>query len=117
MFAGLLKMKGDEQESPRMPEEKSDEGMKTKSGDEFLQSPEAKNFIKEWNNKEIGPGVKFTKRGLSALLRELYTQYKKEKEAVKVANTLLLQLSGKDMFGKLLNAFKLVPEGLRKLIS
>lgn len=113
MFAGLLKFRDDEQK----PEDKSAEEVKTKSADEFLRSPEAKKFVNDWNNKEIGPGVKFTKRGVSALLRESYLKYKSEKEAIKIAHDLLTKLSGKDMFGKLLNAFKIVPEGLRRLVS
>ncbi len=117
MFAGLMKFKDDEQEGPKMPVPKEDEGVKTKTADEFMKSTEAKKFVHDWNNKEIGPGVKFTKRGLTALLRESYEKYKSEKESIKIANDLLLKLSGKDMFGKLLNAFKIVPEGLMKKLG
>jgi hypothetical protein len=105
MVFGLLKFAEPKEEEPKVEEAKSD------SFDKFLKTPETKKFMEDWKKKG------YTKRGVVKLLLVLWPIYNDNKSILKAAEDILASLKGEDALGRLLNALKLVPEGIRKIIN
>ncbi len=106
MVFGLLKQKDEKKE-----EVLKQEFDKEKSFENFLKTPEVKKFLNEWRKKE------YTKRGVSKLLLILWPLYNNKKSILKAAEDILASLKGEDALSKLINALKLVPEGIMKVIK
>ncbi len=111
---GLFKFKGDK-------EDESDGGVTTKppateekagSFVEFTRLPETKKFVSEWMNKK-----KFTRRGVEKLLQVLWLQHDNNKKILKAASDILSALTGEDGLLKVLSGFKLIPDGLRRILK
>ena len=110
LFLGLLKFKErDEEEEKTQTKTTQDKSSDFK---EFVKTAEAKTFVKDWQQKK-----NFTKRGIEKLLNVLFLQHDSNKKILKTAGDILSALTGEDGLLKVLTGFKLVPEGLRKLLS
>jgi len=105
-FLGLLKFKEEDKEEIKVTQDKSE------SVDKFLKTGETKKFVSEWQEKK-----KFTRRGVEKLLGVLWLQHDSNKKILKAAGDILSALTGEDGLMKVLSGFKLVPEGLRKLLG
>ncbi len=108
-FLGLMKFKEKDEEDLQQTKAPSE---KSESLNAFLKTPETKKFVSEWQEKK-----KFTKRGIEKLLGVLWLQHDSNKKIMKAAGDILSALTGEDGLLKVLSGFKLVPEGLRKILG
>lgn len=120
MFFGALKVREGamEQSEPESKEEKATEE-KSASAEVFLRTPEAKEFIKRWANKKKEGEPKFTRRGVTELLRNLHQVpgLDSNKKIIKKGDDLLALLGGMDGLQGFLAGWKAKSEGLIKGIK
>ncbi len=108
MLLGLLKFKEEDEEKTEVKQNLEKSALLT----DFLKATETRKFISDWKEKK-----KFTRRGIEKLLGVLFFQHDSNKKALKAAGDILSALTGEDGLMKVLGGFKLVPEGLRKLLG
>ncbi|MFH0737073.1 MAG: hypothetical protein V1827_00785 [Candidatus Micrarchaeota archaeon] len=120
MFTGFLgqfrsmgmKSHGEEERGPETT--KAPESQKSSSPEEFLRSPETREFVNSWTDKSKDGENAYTKRGVNTLLRELYPNYGSDKAILKSADMILKMLGGKDGLTGFLAGWKAKSEGLMK---
>lgn len=114
-FLGLMKFK-DEESGPQIkrPDGEQMRGTEQKAANfvEFTKMPETKKFVSNWMDKK-----KFTRRGVEKLLEVLWVQHDSNKKILKAAGDILSALTGEDGLLKVLSGFKLIPEGLLKMLK
>ncbi len=117
-FLGLMKFKDERQQAPD-PEFRKPEQEQVRSGEEkaasfkeFTKLPETRKFVSEWMKKK-----NFTRRGVEKLLEILWLQHDSNKKILRAAGDILSALTGEDGLLKVLSGFKLIPEGLFKIIK
>lgn len=108
-FLGLMKFKEKDEEEKEEVKVTQD---KSESFDKFVKTTESKKFVSDWQEKK-----KFTRRGIEKLLKVLFLQHNSNKTVLKAAGDILSSLTGEDGLLKVLTGFKLVPDGLRKLLG
>ncbi|MEM4165746.1 MAG: hypothetical protein QW255_00085 [Candidatus Bilamarchaeaceae archaeon] len=101
------------------PEEKKEE--RGSSFKEFIKSPEAQAFVKEWTNK-IDPKTgeqMYTKAGVTELLRVLHEggSFTSEKKMLNAAGEILSLLRGSEKLKGFLAGWKAKSEGIIKSIK
>ena len=110
-FLGVLKFKDkDEEDAPQIKIAANEE--KSANFKEFTKAPEVKKFVSDWKQKK-----NFTRRGIEKLLLVLFLQHDSNKKVLKAAGDILSALTGEDGLLKVLSGFKLIPEGLRKILG
>ena len=111
---GLFKFKGGKESDADEVVALKSPVAEEKSGSfvEFTRLPETKKFVSEWMNKK-----KFTRRGIEKLLEVLWLQHDNNKKIRKAASDILSALTGEDGLLKVLSGFKLIPEGLRRILK
>ncbi len=116
MFFGAIKFKGEEEEGAK---EATSEAIKSSSPETFLKTPEAKEFIKKWSAKEKDGKPMYTKRGVVALLRNIFQipGLGSDKAVIKETSSLLGLLGGEDKLQGFLAGWKAKSEGIIKGIK
>lgn len=120
MLLGLLRPQY-AQASPNEEQkvEKPPETLKSGSVDQFLESHEAKSFIKRWSDKKVDGKKAFTKRGVVALIRAIFMipSLSSNKQVLSTSEELLTQLGGMDGLQGFLLGFKVKSEGIMKAVK
>lgn len=110
-FLGLMRFKEREGEEAKIEVTRPTQE-KSVTFNEFTKTAEVKKFISEWKDKK-----KFTRRGVEKLLSVLWLQHDSNKGILKAAGDILSALTGEDGLLKVLTGFKLIPEGLRRILG
>jgi len=111
-----------EQEMKMKDPEEDENVIKAKSQNfnEFIKTPEAQAFVKEWSNKKDENGnLMYTKRGVIELLRNLYKVpgLWANKRVLLTAKDILVMLKGMDGLKGFLAGWKAKSEGIMKGIK
>ena len=112
-FRPMARSPGEEEKEPARAE-KPPESQKSSDFEDFLKTPEAKEFVKDWSEKTREGKPMYTKRGISSLLRELYPNYDTNKAVLRTADKILKLLGGMDGLTGFLAGWKAKSEGLMK---
>lgn len=115
MFLGQFKtMFKEEEEAKTVQKPPAQE--KSSSSEEFLRTPEAKEFIKNWGAKERDGRPLYTRRGITDLLSTLFQVpgLDSNKRIVEAADKILMKLGGMDGLQGFLMGWKAKSEGLIK---
>ena len=105
----------EKEKEPEQKQEKAPEAARSNSSEEFLATPEAKQFVGTWAGKLKDGKPIFTKRGITELLGALHRNSgMSDKEVMKEAERILMRLSGLDKFSSFLGGMKAKAEGLIK---
>ncbi len=107
-----MKPPGEEEKEP----EQTQTAGRSSSSDEFLGSPEAKEFIRGWEGRLRDNSITvITKRGIVDLLGTLHRNSTlTDKQVMKEVDRILLGLTGLDGFRGAMNKLKAATEGLFK---
>ncbi len=109
-----MKPPGEEEKEPETTQ-KSPEAERSSSTDDFLKSPEAKEFVNRMADKLRQGNFPATKRGITDILGTLHRNTNlSDKQVMKEAERILLRLGGLDGFTGLLSGLKAKSEGLIK---
>ncbi len=108
-----MKPPGEEEKEPEVTQ-KPPESQKSSNADDFLKTPETKEFINSWAGKMKDDKPVYTKRGITSLLRELYPNYDSNKAILLGADKVLKLLGGMDGLTAFLAGWKAKSEGLIK---
>ncbi len=112
-FKAMQKEPGEEKKEPETAQ--STESVRSNSSEEFLKTPEAKEFVSTWAARQKDGKPVVTKRGVTDLLGSMYsTSNLSNKEILKAADGILLKLTGLDGFSGALSRMKAATEGLVK---
>ncbi len=118
MFLGQFKpmvMPGEEQKDSGQTEKPPETDKTSSSSEDFLKTPEAREFVSKWSAKEKDGKPVVTKRGVNDLLGSLRANSgMSDKMILKEADRILLRLSGMDGFSSVLSGLKAKSEGLIK---
>ncbi len=119
MFIFQLKqMQGSpKEETEEVKVEKNTNSEKSTTSEEFLKTPETKEFIREWSGKMRDGKPIYTRRGLTALLRALHPSFDSDKKVRTNAKEILSLLGGMDGLTGFLAGWKAKSEGLLKSIK
>ncbi len=105
----------------KKPEEKPEEEMKkSSSAEEFVKTPEAKEFVEKWAGKKDKEGRRlYTKRGITDLITTIYQVpgLDTNKKILDAAERILTKLRGMDGLQGFLAGWKAKSEGLMKGIA
>lgn len=117
MALGDLQMKQQE-EQPTQVQAKPEEAKST-SSKEFLRTPEAKQFIKDWSSRMKDGKPMYTKRGVTELLRNMsqVPGLTSNKGVLKESEEILMVLGGMDNLTSFLAGWKAKSEGIIKGIK
>lgn len=117
MFLGQFRpvFKGEEEE-PKTTLQKLPGEEKSGSAEEFLKTPDAKRFVKDWATRERNGKPIFTRRGVTDLLSTLFQVpgLDSNKGILSVAERILLKLGNMDGLQGFLMGWKAKTEGLVK---
>ena len=120
MFLGqfrpmAMKPPGEEEKEPEQTQ-KPPEQLKSPSSEEFVRTPEAKEFISKWAGKMKDGKPIYTKRGITSLLRSLFQipGLSSDKEVLDSGEELLTKLGGMDGLQGFLLGWKAKSEGIIK---
>lgn len=105
------------EEEEKEPEtvQKAPEAERSSSTDDFLKSPEAREFVSKMSEKLKEGNFPATKRGITDILGTLHRNSNlSDKQVLKETERILLRLSGLDGFNGLLSSLKAKSEGLIK---
>ncbi len=105
------------EESEEMKVEKPVASEKSTTSEEFLKTPETREFVREWSGKMRDGKPLYTKRGLTALLRALHPSFDSDKKVRANAKDILSMLGGMDGLTGFLAGWKAKSEGLLKSIK
>jgi hypothetical protein len=109
-----MKAPGEEEKEPETTE-KAPEAARSTSTDDFLKSPEAREFVNKMSERLKQGNFPATKRGITDILGTLHRNSNlSDKQVLKEAERILLRLSGLDGFSGLLSGLKAKSEGLIK---
>jgi hypothetical protein len=122
MFIGqfkpmMAKEPGQEEKGPEEggEKEKPPEAARSNSSEEFLKTPEAKEFVSKWSGKMKEGKPVVTKRGVTEMLGTLHRNSNlSDKEVMKETDRVLLRLTGLDGFSSTINSLKAKAEGIFK---
>ena len=117
MFIGQFKaMQKEPEEGKKEPETtQNPETVRSNSSEEFLKTPETKEFVGTWAARMKDGKPMVTKRGVTDLLGSLYSASNlSNKEIMREADRILLRLTGLDGFSGALSKMKAATEGLVK---
>ncbi len=96
-------------------EEPEEKGPEQSSSEQFLRSPEAREFVSKWADKRRDGKPIVTKRGVNELLGSLKVNSSlSDKQILRETDRILLRITGLDGFGNLLSGLKATSEGLMK---
>lgn len=115
MFLGQFKTMFKEEEEAKAVQ-KPPEQQKSPSSEEFLKTPEAKQFVREWSAKERDGRPLYTRRGITDLMSTLFQVpgLDSNKKVVEAADKILMKLGGMDGLQGFLMGWKAKSEGLIK---
>lgn len=105
------------EENDEIKVEKNTNSEKSATSEEFLKTPETRDFIREWSGKMRDGKQLYTKRGLTALLRALHPSFDSDKKVRTNAKEILSLLGGMDGLTGFLAGWKAKSEGLLKSIK
>src|SRR5512143_2777751 len=117
MFIGQLKaMQNEPGAETKAPETaQSTETVRSSTSDEFLKTPEAKEFVNRLADKLKDGHFPATKRGITDMLGTIHRNSNlSDKEVMKETERVLLRLGGLDGFTGALSKMKAATEGLVK---
>ncbi len=111
-FRPVFKGEDEEQKTAQKPPQEE----KSSSAEEFLKTPDAKRFVKDWAARERNGKPIFTRRGVTDLLSTLFqvTGLDSNKGILTVAERILLKLGNMDGLQGFLMGWKAKTEGLVK---
>ena len=90
----------------------STQSEKSTSLEEFLKSPETKQFIREWSSKTKEGRQIFKRRGITELLSELFSSQSTNRRVLTAASKILKLLGGMDGLDGFLAGLKAKSEGI-----
>lgn len=110
-FRGAFKEKEEPEQTQKPPEEQ-----KSPSADEFVKTPEVKQFVEKWTAKPKEGKPAYTKRGVVELVRYMHqiTGLESNKAVLAASEGVLKKLSNMDGLHGFLMGMKIKPEGLLK---
>jgi hypothetical protein len=105
-------------EQPAQTQAKPEE-VKSASSEEFLRTPEAKQFVKDWSSRMKDGKPMYTKRGVTELLRNMsqIPGLKTDKSVLTESEEVLMVLGGMDNLTSFLAGWKAKSEGIIKGIK
>ena len=117
-FLGQFRSVFKEDEKPERVE-KPPEQQKSSSSEEFLRTPEAKDFVGRWAAKERDGKPLYTKRGVVDLLGALHQVpgLGSDKAIIGAADKILMKLGGMDGLQGFLMGWKAKSEGIVKSLK
>jgi hypothetical protein len=117
MAIGELQMKQQEEQPAHI--ERKPEEVRSASAEEFLKTPQVREFIKDWSAKMKDGKPIYTKRGVSELLRNMsqVSGLKSDKEVLLTSGEILSMLGGMDNLTSFLAGWKAKSEGIIKGIK
>jgi hypothetical protein len=116
-FKSMAKEPGQEEKGPEEggQKEKAPEAARSSSSEEFLKTPEAKEFVSKWSGKMKDGKPIVTRRGITEMLGTLHRNSSlSDKEIIKETDRVLLRLTGLDGFSGTMSKLKAATEGLFK---
>jgi len=115
MFLGQFRPMFKEAEAPAVTQ-KPPEQQKSASSEEFLKTPEAKEFVSDWVAKKVDGRPVFTRRGITDLLSTLFQVpgLDSNSKIITAADKILLKLGNMDGLQGFLMGWKAKSEGLIK---
>jgi hypothetical protein len=117
MFLGQFRpvFKGDEEE-PKTVLQKPPSQNKSSNSEEFLKTPDAKDFVSGWAAKKVDGRPLFTRRGITDLLSTLFQVpgLDSNSKILTAADKILLKLGNMDGLQGFLMGWKAKSEGLIK---
>lgn len=115
-FLGQFRMRqaGEEEEKTPEQKEKPPGEQKSPTSEEFLKTPEAKEFVKNWGAKERDGRPLYTKRGINNLMSTLFQVpgLDTNRKIISAADKILLKLGGMDGLQGFLLGWKAKSEGI-----
>jgi hypothetical protein len=116
MFLGQFKPVFKEEEEPKTTLQKPSGAEKSTSSEEFLKTPEAKEFVSDWAAKKMDGRPLFTRRGVTDLLATLFQVpgLDTNRKILTAADKILLKLGNMDGLQGFLMGWKAKSEGLIK---
>ncbi|MDD5172455.1 MAG: hypothetical protein PHF60_05475 [Candidatus ainarchaeum sp.] len=114
-FLGQFKAALKEKEEPEQTQ-KPPEQQKSPSADEFVKTPEVKQFVDKWTAKPKEGKPAYTKRGVVELVRYMHqiAGLESNKAVLAASEGVLKKLSNMDGLHGFLMGMKIKPEGLLK---
>ena len=120
-IAQFRKMQGNDEARTQEPEMQkptnSKEEEKSSNVEDFLKTPEVREFTKEWSSKTRDGKAIYTKRGITRLLTLLFPNYNSNRKTISAAAEVLNMLGGMDGLTGFLAGWKAKSEGLLKGIK
>ena len=114
-FKAMQKEPGEEKKEPETTQTQNPESVRSNSSEEFLKTPEAKEFVNGWASRMKDGKPIVTKRGVNDLLGSLYSASNlSNKEIMREADRILMRLTGLDGFSGALSKMRAATEGLVK---
>jgi len=109
-----MKAPGEEEKEPSQTE-KPPEAARSPSSENFLNTPEAKEFVGKMGERLKQGNFQATKRGITDIMGTLHRNSNlSDKEVMKETERILLRLGGLDGFSGVLSGLKAKSEGLIK---
>lgn len=114
-FIGQFKAAFKDKEEPEQAQ-KPPEQQKSPSADEFIKTPEAREFTEKWASKMREGKPLYTKRGVTELLRYMHQVggLSSNKQVLAASDAILKKLGNMDGLSGFLMGMKIKPEGLLK---
>ncbi len=116
MFLGQLQMKNPEegQQVEKKPEE-----VKSSSSEQFLKTPETREFIKDWSSRMRDGKQMYSRAGITELLRNMHQSQglKSDKEVLATSANILSMLTGMGELRSFLAGWKAKSEGIIKSVK
>lgn len=109
-FRPVYKGEVEEPKSTQKPPEQE----KSSTSEEFVKTPEARDFVGKWMAVQRDDKPVYTRRGVVALLKALYPSFDSNKKVLTNADDLLKMLGGMDGLQGFLMGWKAKSEGLIK---
>ncbi|MFN7991041.1 MAG: hypothetical protein U0R44_02675 [Candidatus Micrarchaeia archaeon] len=114
-FKAMTKEAGEEQKDSGQTQKPPEADKTSSSSEDFLKTPEAREFSDRWAGKLKDGKPVVTRRGVTDLLGSLRANSSmSDKMILKEADRILLRLSGLDGFSSILSGLKAKSEGLIK---
>lgn len=109
-----MKSPGEEEKEPSQTE-RPPEAVRSPSSENFLNTPEAKEFVGRMSGKLSESNFPATRRGITDIMGTLHRNSNlSDKDVMKETERILLRLSGLDGFSGVLSGLKAKSEGLIK---
>lgn len=114
-FLGQFRSVFKEEEKPKEVEKPPAE-QKSSSSEEFLKTPEAREFVNSWGSKERDGKPIYTKRGVTEFLSHMHQVpgLDSNKKVLAAAEKILMKLGGMDGLQGFLLGWKAKSEGIVK---